>query len=139
MAQTPTGSRVALVREQSVLLIKRSYEPFRNLWTFPGGGIEANETAAECAVREVYEEVGLRVRTLHSLGLQVTVAHREYCTAMYVTNDFEGEISCSDEVADFMWAQLDALAELDTTPGLFQAFERSLTHNFELRVADVDR
>ena len=30
-------------------------------YNFPGGGIEANETAPEAAVREVFEESGLRV------------------------------------------------------------------------------
>ena len=131
MAQTPTGSRVALIRGQTILLIKRSYEPFRGLWTFPGGGIEAGETPAECAVREVHEEVGLTVRTLYPLGPQVIKAHRDYCTAMYATNDFEGQMSCSHEVADYRWAQLDTLADLDITPGVLQVFEQCLALNLQ--------
>lgn len=33
-------------------------------WTQPGGHIEDDETPEECALREVYEETGLRVRLL---------------------------------------------------------------------------
>ena len=37
-------------------------------WCPVSGGIEAGETQAEAVVREVYEEVGLKVRTLRKIG-----------------------------------------------------------------------
>lgn len=44
-------------------------------WCFPGGRREADETALECAARELAEETGVRVRPedLTSLGLQQLV------------------------------------------------------------------
>ena len=35
-----------------------------NRWTQPGGHIEDDETPEECALREAYEETGLKVRLL---------------------------------------------------------------------------
>ncbi len=42
-----------------VLLLKHTYGKLH--WDLPGGGAEANESAAETALREVREETGLEV------------------------------------------------------------------------------
>lgn len=41
-----------------VLIVKANYKPY---WTFPGGLVDPRETPKECAIREVFEEVGIRV------------------------------------------------------------------------------
>ncbi|MDD3340588.1 MAG: NUDIX domain-containing protein [Bacilli bacterium] len=46
---------------KSILLVK--HKKF-NKWVQPGGHIEDNETPEEAALREVYEETGLRVNLL---------------------------------------------------------------------------
>lgn len=42
-----------------VLLIKRGIEPYKGQWAFPGGFMKIDETAEECAKRELAEETGL--------------------------------------------------------------------------------
>ena len=42
-----------------VLLIQRGIEPYKGKWAFPGGFMNMNETAEECAKRELMEETGL--------------------------------------------------------------------------------
>jgi 8-oxo-dGTP pyrophosphatase MutT (NUDIX family) len=46
-------------------------------WQFPGGHVDADETPAEAAIREVYEETGARATILGRLGLTLPgmVAH----------------------------------------------------------------
>ncbi|MEK7247221.1 MAG: NUDIX hydrolase [Chloroflexota bacterium] len=56
-------------RRGRVLLLRRAIEPRRGFWTFPGGFMEIDETAEECAVREAHEEVGLHVRLAGLLGV----------------------------------------------------------------------
>ncbi len=43
-----------------VLLIERGIEPYRGAWALPGGFLRIDESAEECARRELEEETGLR-------------------------------------------------------------------------------
>lgn len=43
-----------------VLLTKRAIEPFLGKWAFPGGFIQEEETADDCALRKLREEAGLK-------------------------------------------------------------------------------
>lgn len=51
-----------------VLLIERGEEPYAGKWAFPGGFMKIDETADECARRELREETGLD-------GVEVTQFH----------------------------------------------------------------
>lgn len=56
----------ALIRDGHILMVQH-VEPTRSYWTLPGGGLEAGEMPAEAAVRETWEETGLRVRAVRLL------------------------------------------------------------------------
>lgn len=45
-----------------ILLTRRSINPGRGLWTFPGGFVDFGESVTDAAVRETFEETGLRVQ-----------------------------------------------------------------------------
>ena len=60
------GVVAAVLHEGRVLLTKREDLP---VWCLPGGGIEAGESLAQTAVREVREETGLVVEPLHLVGV----------------------------------------------------------------------
>ena len=44
-----------------ILVTRRSIDPGRGLWTFPGGFVDFGETVSDAALRETLEETGLRV------------------------------------------------------------------------------
>jgi len=44
-----------------ILLTRRSINPSRGLWTFPGGFVDFGETVTDAALRETFEETGLHV------------------------------------------------------------------------------
>lgn len=46
--------------ELKILLIERGLEPFKGKWAIPGGFLNMNENADDCAKRELYEETGLQ-------------------------------------------------------------------------------
>ena len=54
--------------EPKVLLIQRGNEPYKGCWAFPGGFMNMEETAEECAVRELKEETGLTVTRIQQIG-----------------------------------------------------------------------
>jgi len=57
-------SSSAMILENSVgqvMIIKANYKPY---WTFPGGIIDPGETPKEGAIRETFEEVGVRIDPL---------------------------------------------------------------------------
>jgi NADH pyrophosphatase NudC (nudix superfamily) len=56
------AAAVLVIQDGSVLLVRRSGEPFRGLWTLPAGFVNSGEDPAEAAVRECLEETGLCVR-----------------------------------------------------------------------------
>lgn len=49
-----------LVMDNKVLLIKRVKPPYKNHWAMVGGKLEFGEHIEECAVREFYEETGIK-------------------------------------------------------------------------------
>jgi len=50
-------------RDEFLLLLRpnNSYIKFPNMWSFPGGGSSKGEMPIQTAIRETYEETGLRI------------------------------------------------------------------------------
>jgi len=53
-----SAALVIETRDGRALIVKAHYKPY---WTFPGGSIDHGETPLEAAIREVAEEVGIRL------------------------------------------------------------------------------
>ena len=60
---SPSGAR-----RDTVLLTKRTVEPFNSHWCFPGGHIDSGETAENAVIRETAEETGLELESPVFLG-----------------------------------------------------------------------
>lgn len=83
----------ALIQDNVILMVQH-VEPSRSYWTLPGGGIEAGESPAEAAMREVWEETGLRVRAMRLLW-EGSYGHGgrispEYCYLVELEADRDG-------------------------------------------------
>jgi len=57
------------VWEDKFLMCRRAIEPRKGFWTFPAGFMELNETMAEGAAREVWEEATAKVSITGLLGI----------------------------------------------------------------------
>ena len=98
-----------------VLLIQRGIEPFKDKWAFPGGFMKIDETAEECAKRELEEETGLKnasVEQFHTFSdvnrdpreRVITVAHY----ALVKLSDVKG----GDDAASARWFAMDEVPSL---------------------------
>jgi ADP-ribose pyrophosphatase YjhB (NUDIX family) len=118
VTETPNAASVALLRDSKVLLIKRAYAPYQNLWTLPGGRLEPGESIEECAIREVSEELGLVIRNPRPVLVQNLGRDGLYRLAVFATRDFSGLLRPSDEIAGYKWTDPAALPALRTTSRL---------------------
>ena len=58
------GAKLALLSRGRVLTLLRDDRPdipYPNMWDLPGGGREVGETPQDCVLRELHEEMGLRL------------------------------------------------------------------------------
>ena len=84
---------IYVLRNQSVLLINKLRGHGKGKVNAPGGKLEAGETAEACAIRELREEVGLRVSAtrrcaqLKFLDLKTDFSLEGY---VFTVDDFEG-------------------------------------------------
>ncbi len=58
------GAKLAIISNGHVLTMLRDDKdsiPYPDMWDFAGGGRDGNETPQDCALRELFEEFGLRL------------------------------------------------------------------------------
>ena len=57
-----------ILQEGRVFATQRGYGPWKDWWEFPGGKIEAGETAEEALAREIREELATEIRVGEKIG-----------------------------------------------------------------------
>jgi ADP-ribose pyrophosphatase YjhB (NUDIX family) len=83
-----------------VLLLRRGTAPQVGKWTFPGGYVEIDETPDQGAVRETYEEVGMRVILGKLLGLFSDPANPLAAVAVYLAQPGSEAPGLSEEATE---------------------------------------
>ncbi|MCC6050182.1 MAG: 8-oxo-dGTP diphosphatase [Thermofilum sp.] len=100
-----------LLRDGEVLLIRKKKGFGAGKINGVGGRVEPGERPEEAAVREVFEEVGVRVRSLEPAGtLEFYSADSEpdWLIHVFLSRDFEGEPRESEEASP-RWYRLGEL------------------------------
>jgi 8-oxo-dGTP diphosphatase len=125
-ADQPVVSMAIIAHKGAVLMIRRRQREGELLWAFPGGAVEAGETAAQAAVREVDEEVGLTVEAERVLGERV---HPKTGRAMvYVACKLlagEAAVLDDEEIAEIAWVKHGDIPE-HVPYGLFEPVQAHL-------------
>ncbi len=62
-------SKGLIIKNEKILLIKRSKPPYREKWSLPGGKLENNEFAKSACIREIEEETGLKTKEIKLVGI----------------------------------------------------------------------
>lgn len=114
------ASTIIVNDKQEVLLIRRNDN---ELWGLPAGSVELNESPVETAIREIYEETGLRVQENGLVLLNVfggadffyTYPNGDQCSNVvisYVTDCYSGTlVTATNETTDAQFFPLNQLPE----------------------------
>lgn len=101
-----------------LLLVERKNQPYKGCWAFPGGFMNPDETAEQCATRELAEETSLNVNDWQQVGTFSAVERdpreRVITVAFYAVVDKEAYASArgGDDACYARWFSLDSLPTL---------------------------
>jgi ADP-ribose pyrophosphatase YjhB (NUDIX family) len=71
----PTTAIILENKNGQILFGKRKFLPKKGLWDLPGGFVEFNEKAENTIVREVKEELGIKIKDPKFLGTYIGFCH----------------------------------------------------------------
>jgi 8-oxo-dGTP diphosphatase len=99
--------------------IKKPNDIHEGKWNGLGGKLEPGETPEECAQREIFEESGLRVKTLVLKGLltfPMFARNEDWYAFVFVATEFEGSLIESPE-GNLQWIDDELLFDLNLWAG----------------------
>jgi ADP-ribose pyrophosphatase YjhB (NUDIX family) len=115
----------AIFRDGKVLVVRRARKPALNLYTMPGGVVEAGETLTEAVAREVREETALQIEVLTLAGHREAMmrdaqgrVERHFVIMCFAARWISGEPVLNEELDDARWVDPAEIAGLRTTDGL---------------------
>lgn len=109
--------------QNEILLLKRATETTLGpgLWGFPAGHIEEDESPADCAIRELREEIGTHhtVELINQIGpVNDTFYGGVYRIYLYHYLWLEGEILLNQEHTDYAWVSKEEYGNYDVMDGI---------------------
>ena len=118
------GAGTLILNDQNeVLLIKRTDN---NMWGIPGGSCELGETFEEAAIREAFEETGLKINSLELFSVfSGNEMHHIYpngdevynAVCIFTSSDYTGKIRADKfESSDVRFFKLNKLPVDSHTP-----------------------
>jgi ADP-ribose pyrophosphatase YjhB (NUDIX family) len=126
------ASSAILERDGRYLLVLRRNPPSADMYAFPGGRAEENETAEETAVREFVEETGIVVRDPRPFTTYDLIQHAEdgsvsshfFLSVFLVEADRDAVATAADDAADIGWYSLEEIRQLPVPPSVLECVER---------------
>ena len=120
------GCGAAILRGREVLLIKRLTEPEAGAWGLPGGKVDWREAVAHATLREIEEELGIRIELGPLLGVLDMIdpdGRYHWVSPIYRVERFAGEprILEPHKHGGLGWFDLDALPAPLTMAARFAA------------------
>ncbi|MBO0735074.1 MAG: NUDIX hydrolase [Alphaproteobacteria bacterium] len=121
------GVLAVVLRGEHVLVVRRTNPPMRGRWGFPGGVLELGETVAQGAMRELFEETGVKAEAAGPLTVIDTIDRdqegrvRYHYTLVAVVGSWEsGEGVPGDDAEEVAWLTRAEIVEQDlpTSPAL---------------------
>jgi 8-oxo-dGTP diphosphatase len=124
------GVGAVVIKDRTVLLVKRGNPPNEGTWAIPGGLVELGETLQEAAEREIKEETGLTVRakapiyTFDFIEKDSTGCLRFHYVIVDLIAEFVGgTVKAADDAADARWFNAEELDEVEVSDNTRKLFK----------------
>lgn len=112
-----TPAIITLIHKENKVLLAKHNLRNQEIYTCIAGYVETGETVEECVHREVYEEVGLKIKDLTYAGSQYWAFPDQIMFAFHC-NWAEGEINPDPvELKEAQWFETGSLPENISPPG----------------------
>lgn len=118
------GASACVWRDGKVLLIQRARPPGVGLWSLPGGKVKMGETALAAAIRELFEETGVRAELSHLIGtyeIKGVSGEIWYSIACFFGHSVSGEAVAASDAAGLRWVDPDDLDQFNLAPNIKMA------------------
>lgn len=109
------SSVVGIIVDNEILILKRQYrENKSNGWCLPGGKLEPGETGIQGAVRETFEETGIKIDNPTYVG-ELVSGNQEFMVNVYHTQmDKKEPVTLSiREHSEYAWVNINDLEKYD--------------------------
>lgn len=116
------GVKTLIFYNNKLLLVRIGYS--HKKWVLPGGAVDRGEEVMDAAVRELYEESGLRVSALDHIGTRFYQEEYKDDTVHYFFGhtDIDDVTIDDQEIIDAGWFLLDELPK-ERSPRVDKAIE----------------
>ena len=112
-AQLKVGAAMLIERDNQLLLLQRSHEPWKGSWMLPAGYVEVDENPQDAAHREVFEETGLIIESSEFSHVYYFSddSRGNGIAFVYKANNISGELKLNEEsnaARYFVWNEIPA-------------------------------
>ncbi len=109
------GVGAFLIRDDSLLVVRRTYGPAKGLWTIPSGYVEPRESVAQAVEREVREETAVAARVEALVGVRNRVSATTNDTFLIFAMAYESGEPRPDgeEVSEAAFRPLEDVSQSD--------------------------
>ncbi len=115
--------------KEKILVTQRGakqQQPF--LWEFPGGKIEAGESADACIVRELHEELGIQIRLKGTFNeCSYDYGNFQVMLIPFIAEITSGSITLTEHM-NFCWKKPGELMLLDWAPADIEVVSQVLIY-----------
>ncbi|MHA1292353.1 MAG: NUDIX hydrolase [Promethearchaeota archaeon] len=129
------GVGVMLVRENTLLLVKRKYNPDAGYWSIPGGHLDLGEKVQDAAIREAYEETGFKTKVTKLAGIIDKIMYNDkgiieyhYVLINYFVTQIEGDPNqqpvAADDALDARFVPFEELKNYKLTDSLIELLKQ---------------